>query len=186
MRVPKHVLTLAVGVPIGGVAVAGATVAVDAGAAGSGTTYYACLSHKGGLSKVGTTAPTCPSTSTVISWSQTGPQGIQGVQGIQGAQGPPGPLNPAFGTNTSVASLSGTGEPCTIGQVILNAGVVYDGIPADGRLLPITGNTALFSVIGVDYGGNGTSNFAVPDLRSAAPSGLTYSICSSGVFPSTN
>ena len=45
MRVPKHVLTLAVGVLIGGVAVAGATVAVDAGAAGSGTTYYACLSH---------------------------------------------------------------------------------------------------------------------------------------------
>ena len=158
MRLPKHVLTLACGVLIGGVAVAGVTVAVEAGAAGPGTTYYACLSHKGGLSKVGTTAPTCPSTATVISWSQTGPQGIQGVQG------PPGPLNPAFGTNTSVATLSGIGEPCTIGQVILNAGSVYDGIPADGGLLPSPG-TRPCSRSSASTTAATALNFAVPDLR---------------------
>lgn len=35
----------------------------------------------------------------------------------------------------------------------------------DGQLIPISQNTALFSLIGTYYGGNGTSNFALPDLR---------------------
>jgi len=35
-----------------------------------------------------------------------------------------------------------------------------------GQLLPISQNTALFSLIGTYYGGNGTTNFALPDLRS--------------------
>ncbi len=39
----------------------------------------------------------------------------------------------------------------------------------DGRLLSISQNTALFSLLGTTYGGNGTSNFALPDLRSRAP-----------------
>jgi microcystin-dependent protein len=39
---------------------------------------------------------------------------------------------------------------------------------ADGRLLPISQNTALFSLLGTQYGGNGTSNFALPDLRGRA------------------
>ena len=34
-----------------------------------------------------------------------------------------------------------------------------------GQLLPISSNTALFSLIGTYYGGNGTTNFALPDLR---------------------
>jgi len=34
-----------------------------------------------------------------------------------------------------------------------------------GQLLPISSNTALFSLIGTYYGGNGTSNFQLPDLR---------------------
>jgi len=34
-----------------------------------------------------------------------------------------------------------------------------------GQLLPIAQNTALFSLIGVYYGGNGTTNFALPDLQ---------------------
>jgi microcystin-dependent protein len=34
-----------------------------------------------------------------------------------------------------------------------------------GQLLPISQNTALFSLLGTMYGGNGTSNFALPDLR---------------------
>jgi microcystin-dependent protein len=34
-----------------------------------------------------------------------------------------------------------------------------------GQLLPISQNTALFSLLGTTYGGNGTSNFALPDLR---------------------
>ena len=35
----------------------------------------------------------------------------------------------------------------------------------DGRLLPIAQNQAIFSLLGTTYGGNGTTNFALPDLR---------------------
>src|SRR5580698_4850181 len=34
-----------------------------------------------------------------------------------------------------------------------------------GQILPISSNTALFSLLGTYYGGNGTSNFGLPDLR---------------------
>lgn len=34
-----------------------------------------------------------------------------------------------------------------------------------GQLLAITGNEALFSLLGTTYGGNGTTNFGLPDLR---------------------
>jgi len=37
--------------------------------------------------------------------------------------------------------------------------------PADGALLPIAQNTALFSLLGTTYGGDGRSTFALPDLR---------------------
>ena len=39
----------------------------------------------------------------------------------------------------------------------------------DGQLLPISQNTALFSLLGTTYGGNGMSNFALPDLQGRAP-----------------
>ena len=39
----------------------------------------------------------------------------------------------------------------------------------DGRLLPLMQNQALFSLIGVQYGGNGSTTFALPDLRSRVP-----------------
>src|SRR5713226_2846596 len=35
----------------------------------------------------------------------------------------------------------------------------------DGQLLPIAQNTALFSLLGTIYGGNGQTTFALPDLR---------------------
>ncbi len=37
-----------------------------------------------------------------------------------------------------------------------------------GQLLPISQNTALFSLLGTQYGGNGTTNFALPDLQGRA------------------
>lgn len=53
----------------------------------------------------------------------------------------------------------------------------------DGALLPISSNTALFSLLGTTYGGNGTTTFALPDLRGrvpvgqgSAPGGSTYSL----------
>jgi microcystin-dependent protein len=39
----------------------------------------------------------------------------------------------------------------------------------NGQLLPISQNTALFSLLGTTYGGNGSSNFALPDLQGRAP-----------------
>lgn len=39
----------------------------------------------------------------------------------------------------------------------------------NGQLLPIAQNQALFSLLGVQYGGNGTTNFALPDLRGRTP-----------------
>ena len=52
-----------------------------------------------------------------------------------------------------------------------------------GEILPISQNTAVFSLVGTTYGGNGTSDFALPDLRAAAPNNTQYLICSSGIFP---
>lgn len=40
---------------------------------------------------------------------------------------------------------------------------------ADGRLLAISQNTALFSLLGTTYGGDGRTTFALPDLRGRAP-----------------
>lgn len=39
----------------------------------------------------------------------------------------------------------------------------------DGQLLPLTQNTALFSLLGTTYGGDGKSNFALPNLQGRAP-----------------
>ena len=39
----------------------------------------------------------------------------------------------------------------------------------DGQLLPISQNTALFSLLGTSYGGDGRSNFALPNLQGAFP-----------------
>ena len=54
-----------------------------------------------------------------------------------------------------------------IGQI---AFVPYNFAPknwaeCDGQLLPISQNTALFSLLGTTYGGNGQTNFALPDMR---------------------
>jgi microcystin-dependent protein len=39
----------------------------------------------------------------------------------------------------------------------------------NGQLLPISQNTALFSLLGTTYGGDGKSTFALPDLEGRAP-----------------
>ena len=65
-----------------------------------------------------------------------------------------------------------------IGQVMV-AG--FDFAPrffaqCNGPLLPINQNLALFSLLGTQYGGNGTTNFALPDLRSRTPIGYASSV----------
>ena len=39
----------------------------------------------------------------------------------------------------------------------------------DGQLLPINQHHALFALLGTTYGGNGTTTFALPDLRGRVP-----------------
>ena len=39
----------------------------------------------------------------------------------------------------------------------------------NGQLLPIAQNTALFSLVGTTYGGDGRTNFGLPDLQGRAP-----------------
>ena len=41
----------------------------------------------------------------------------------------------------------------------------------DGQILPLSQNTALFSLLGTTYGGDGKSNFALPNLAGSTPIG---------------
>jgi microcystin-dependent protein len=61
-----------------------------------------------------------------------------------------------------------------IGQITLFAGnfAPQGWALCDGRLLPINQYQALFSILGTMYGGNGTNNFALPDLRGRVPVGV--------------
>lgn len=115
----------------------------------------------------------------------TGERGPKGDRGEPGLQGPPGP-DPRFGSNRPNV-LAGSGTDCTIGAVWLTAASRAAGaIPAEGQLLAIQNNMALYAVVGPRFGGNGTTTFALPDLRNQAPNGLAYVICTEGVFPSTH
>ena len=115
-----------------------------------------------------------------------GPAGPPGAKGDTGDAGPVGPAGPGadqFGTNRN-SFAAGRSTECTLGEVTLFAGTVGNGIPAQGQLLPINTNQALFSLMGTNFGGDGRTTFALPDLRPAAPNGTTYYICDVGIFPS--
>jgi microcystin-dependent protein len=84
------------------------------------------------------------------------------------------------------------GPTCTLGQPQLMAiapSLLYHRaltglLPANGQLLPINSSTnALFAIYGARFGGDGKTTFGLPNM--AAPSGATWFICSSGVFPTT-
>jgi hypothetical protein len=53
----------------------------------------------------------------------------------------------------------------------------------NGQLLPLANNTALYSLIQNQYGGDGTTDFALPDFSKLSPPGLQYFICTLGVYP---
>jgi microcystin-dependent protein len=42
-------------------------------------------------------------------------------------------------------------------------------LPCEGQVLSIAQNQALFALLGITYGGNGTTTFALPDLRGRTP-----------------
>ena len=91
---------------------------------------------------------------------------------------------------------TGRGPEPFIGEIIA---VPYTFAPRDfafceGQTLPISGNDALFALLGVNYGGDGRRTFQLPDTRdveaAAQKAGrharppFRYAIAISGVFPS--
>ncbi|SFM70321.1 Microcystin-dependent protein [Chitinophaga sp. YR627] len=54
-------------------------------------------------------------------------------------------------------------------------------LPCNGAIYSIQSNPALFSILGTNYGGNGTTTFAVPDLRGVAAIGINLQNPSFGV-----
>ncbi|MEI7610299.1 MAG: tail fiber protein [Rhodospirillaceae bacterium] len=87
---------------------------------------------------------------------------------------------------------------CTSGIVRLDAGNSYisavklfpqpaipeEFIPCDGRILPVKGYEALYTLLGVTFGGSAGKQFALPKLE-APQAGLAYAICnmSRGTYP---
>jgi hypothetical protein len=152
---------------------ASAAAAVAASPSAKDTTIHGCENTKtGALSVLLTAGAKCPKGTKALSWNTTGPRGPAGTAAL-------------FGTTTNQAAAGSGGATCTLGEVLLTAGATANGdtVPADGQTLPIAQDTALFSLLGTEYGGNGTSTFDLPDLQKSAPDGLTYSICVEGDFP---
>lgn len=70
-------------------------------------------------------------------------------------------------------SVFACGDGAYTGQVCVIAGSYcpQNTLPAEGQMLPISGNEALYSLLGITYGGDARTNFALPDLRGRAPVG---------------
>lgn len=84
--------------------------------------------------------------------------------------------------------VSGDGEPSTermIGEISLFAGQQAPAGLAfcEGQTMPIVPNTALYSVLGLSFGGNGIVNFGLPSLAFADQSSLRYAIAHKGYYP---
>ena len=62
--------------------------------------------------------------------------------------------------------------------------------PLNGQLIPISQNTALFSLLGTTYGGNGVTNFALPTgkpIVTLTPgAAVIQCIALQGIFPPRN
>jgi microcystin-dependent protein len=77
-----------------------------------------------------------------------------------------------------------------LAQIILFGGnfVPRGWMACNGQMLPIAQNTALFSLLGTQYGGDGMTTFALPNLPPpggavGSPATPTYLICIQGLFP---
>ena len=108
-----------------------------------------------------------------------------GVPNLRG-QAPPGLSYRVCTSGPYPAQNSGTVGRCNwIGQVMLFGfgSLPYGTIPANGEQLPVNQNEALFSLYDYTFGGNGSTQFAVPNLHGKAPAGLHYRICTRGAFP---
>ncbi|MDA3898752.1 MAG: tail fiber protein [Desulfobacteraceae bacterium] len=119
----------------------------------------------------------------------TGPQGVTGPAGPIGPQGPVGEtgdnvispirtddnMQPYLALNYIIATVgvfpSRSSANPFIAEIILFAGnfAPRGWAFCNGQLLAISSNTALFSLIGTTYGGDGRTSFGLPDLRGRVP-----------------
>ena len=99
-------------------------------------------------------------------------------------------LAAALGATVVAASALAIGPEAYLGQVALVATTYCPSttLPADGRLLQIRENQALYALLTNTYGGDPGAledgTFALPDLSGKAPPGMLYCIVISGVWPS--
>jgi microcystin-dependent protein len=97
-------------------------------------------------------------------------------------------LTAAFGGYSSAALACSSEDYLSTVCIMAVSATNYRGLaPANGAVLAINTNQALFSLIGTTYGGNGSTTFALPDLRGrfvigagAAAYGTTYSVGQTG------
>lgn len=60
-------------------------------------------------------------------------------------------------------------------------------IICNGASLSVNQNSALYALIGNKFGGNGTTNFNIPNMLGLEPiPGMNYYICVAGIFPPRN
>ncbi|NUU77182.1 tail fiber protein [Paenibacillus xylanilyticus] len=57
-------------------------------------------------------------------------------------------------------------------------------MPARGQTMSISQNNALYSLLGLNFGGDGVRTFSLPNLTNVAPDGMSYYIAINGIFPS--
>ncbi len=202
----KKWLSLAA-VPLAAIAVSGAFAAIPS----ADGIVHACIKSGGALRVIDAEQTRCGAREQPLAWNVQGAKGDQGDKGDPGEPGPAGPPgppgppgdkgekgdrgepgppgtggnDPRFGSGTGHASDGRDSPYCILGEVWLTAASIASGATADGRLLPIAQNTALFSLLGTRFGGDGRTTFALPDLQSAAPNGLTYVICTEGIYPTS-
>ena len=126
---------------------------------------------------------------------ETGPEGAQGPEGPQGPQGVSIPDVVTLGQSTDITlginyviKLSGTFPPRNVGGVgevspssvgqdsyIGSIGLFAGNFPplnwafCNGQLILVSENPSLFAVLGVTFGGDGRTTFALPDLRGRVP-----------------
>jgi len=73
-----------------------------------------------------------------------------------------------------------------LGEIELFA---YNFVPmgwllCDGAILQVQQSSALFSLIGNKFGGNGSTTFALPNMTNDSPvEGMNYYMCISGLYP---
>lgn len=126
---------------------------------------------------------------------EQGDQGVQGKLGPAGADGATGEPGPVGGTGNNVVNLlrpqdnmqpwlglnyiiatQGTFPSRNSTDPLLAEIILFGGNFAprgwafcNGQLLSISSNSALFSLLGTTYGGDGRTTFALPDLRGRVP-----------------